>query len=144
LFAISRRYRVVIRKARNKINSLIVEKTKKEKNNNDESKVELSKKCKLTSIVLKFVLKFMLKIFNKSQRWIIKIEIKIDIKTNLSRHLLRKTSTKMIIQSTKKLMNNVEFRNDLKMKNVENSSQNKSKKSALRDSFRKNNTSSKH
>jgi hypothetical protein len=67
LLAISRRHRVVVRKARDKINSLIVEKTKKEKNDDDdESKVESSKKRKLTSIVLKFALKFMLKISSRS------------------------------------------------------------------------------
>jgi hypothetical protein len=144
LLAISRRHRVVVRKARDKINSLIVEKTKKEKNDDDdESKVESSKKRKLTSIVLKFVLKFMLKISSKSQRRIIEIETKIDIETNLSRRLLRKTSIKMIVQSTKKLMNSLESRDDLKMKDVESSSQNKSKKSALRDSSRKNDASSK-
>jgi hypothetical protein len=144
LLAISRRHRVVVRKARDKINSLIIEKTKKEKNDNDdESKVESSKKRKLTLIVLKFVLKFMLKISNRFQRRIIKIETEIDIETSLSRYSLRKTSTKMIIQSTKKLMNSLESRNDLKMKNVENSSQNKNKKSALRDSFKKNDASSK-
>jgi hypothetical protein len=85
----------------------------------------------------------MLKIFSRFQRRIIEIETKIDIKTNLSRRFFRKTSTKMIIQSTKKLMNNLEFRNDLEIKDVENASQNKSKKSALRDSSRKNDASSK-
>jgi hypothetical protein len=145
LLAISRCHRVVVRKARDKINLLIVEKTKKEKNNDDddESKVESSKKRKLTSIVFKFVLKFMLKISSKSQRRIIEIETEIDIETSLSRRFLRKTSTKMIVQSTKKLMNNLESRDNLEMKNVESSSQNKSKKSALRDSSRKNDASSK-
>jgi hypothetical protein len=85
----------------------------------------------------------MLKTFNRFQRRIIKIETKIDIETSLSRRFFRKTSTKIIIQSTKKLMNNLESRNDLKMKNVENSSQNKNKKSTLRDSFRKNDALSK-
>jgi hypothetical protein len=85
----------------------------------------------------------MLKTFKKFQREIIKIEIEIDIKTSLSRRFLRKTSTKMIVQSTKKLMNNLEFRNDLKIKNVENSSRNENKKSTLRDSSRKNDASSK-
>jgi hypothetical protein len=120
LLAISRRHRVVVRKARDKINSLIVEKTKKEKNNN-ESKVKSSKKRKLTSIVLKFALKLMLKISSKSQRRIIEIKTKIDIETSLSRCSFRKTSTKMIIQSTKKLMNSLESKDDLEMKNVENS-----------------------
>jgi hypothetical protein len=122
LLAILRHHRVVVRKARDKINSLIVEKTKKEKNdNNDESKIELSKKRKLTSIVFKFILKFMLKISNKSQRRIIEIETKIDIETSLSSRLFRKTSTKMIVQSTKKLMNSLESRNDLEMKDIKNS-----------------------
>jgi hypothetical protein len=144
LLAISRRHRVVVRKARDKINSLIVEKTKKEKNDDDdESKVESSKKRKLTSIVLKFVFKFMLKISSRSQRRIIEIETEIDIETSLSRRSLRKTSTKMIVQSTKKLMYSLESRDDLEMKDVENSSQNKSKKSVLRDSSRKNDASSK-
>jgi hypothetical protein len=144
LLAISRRHRVVVRKARDKINSLIVEKTKKEKNDDDdESKVESSKKRKLTSIVFKFVFKSMFKISSKSQRRIIEIETEIDIETSLSRRLLRKTSTKMIVQSTKKLMNSFESKNDLEMKNVESSSQNKSKKSALRDSSRKSDASSK-
>jgi hypothetical protein len=98
LFAISRRHHVVVRKARDKINSLIVEKTKKEKNDdNNESKVELSKKRKLTSIVLKFALKLMLKIFSKLQRRIIEIETEIDIEMSLSQRLFRKTSTKMIV-----------------------------------------------
>jgi small-conductance mechanosensitive channel len=145
LLAISRRHRVVVRKARDKINSLIVEKTKKKKNNDDnESKIESSKKRKLTSIVFKFVFKFMFKISSKFQRRIIKIETEIDIKTSLSRRFLRKTSTKMIIQSTKKLMNNLKSRNDLEMKNVENFFQNKNKRSTLLNSFRKNDASSKH
>jgi hypothetical protein len=144
LLAISRRYRVVVRKARDKINSLIVEKTKKEKNDDDDkSKVESSKKRKLTLIVLKFALKSIFKISSRSQRRIIEIKTEIDIETSLSRRSLRKTSTKMIVQSTKKLMNSLEFRNDLKMKNVENSFQNKSKKSTLRDSSRKSDASSK-
>jgi hypothetical protein len=85
----------------------------------------------------------MFKISNKSQRQIIEIETEIDIETSLSRRFLRKTSTKMIVQSTKKLMNSLESRNNLKMKNIENFSQNKSKKSALRDSSRKNDALSK-
>jgi hypothetical protein len=91
-------------------------------NNNDESKIELSKKRKLTSIVLKLVFKLIFKTFNKSQRRIIKIETKIDIKTSLSRRLFKKTSTKTIIQFAKKLIDNFEFKNNLKIKNVENSS----------------------
>jgi hypothetical protein len=144
LLTISKRHRVVVRKARDQINSLIVEKTEKEKNNNDESKIELRKKRKLISIVLKFILKSMLKTFSRFQRRIIEIEIEIDIETSLSCRSLRKISIKTIIQLAKKLINNLEFRNDLKMKNVENSSQNKNKKSALRDSSRKNDASSKH
>jgi hypothetical protein len=115
LLATSKRHRVIVRKARDKINSLIVEKAKKEKNN-DESKIEFSKKRKLTSIIFKLAFKFMLKISSRFQCRIIKIEIKIDIKTNLSRHFLKKTSIKMIIQLVKKLINNLEFRNDLEIK----------------------------
>jgi hypothetical protein len=121
---------------------LIVEKTKKEKNDDDDKlKTELSKKRKLTSIIFKLVFKFMLKTSNRFQRQIIEIETKIDIETSLSRRSLRKISTKKIIQLAKKLMNNLESKNDLEMKDVENSSQNKSKKSALRDFFKKNDAS---
>jgi hypothetical protein len=88
LLATSRCHRVIVRKARDKINLLIVEKTKKEKNDDDESKVESNKKRKLTSIVLKFAFKFMLKIFSKSQRRIIEIKTEVDIKTSLSRRFL--------------------------------------------------------
>jgi hypothetical protein len=145
LLTFSRRHRVVVRKARDKINSLIVEKTEKKKND-DESKIELSKKRKQTSIVLKFVLKFMSKTLSRSQRCIIEIEIENDIETSSSRRFLRKISTKTIVQSTKKLMNSLEFRNDLEMKDVKNSSQNKNKNKrlALRNSSRKSDVSSKH